>query len=92
MKRILILLGLGVLGALLITSIAYGAYVYLVPEPVVVAPEVTEPAPEAPETPETTAEAEPQTLSYGTVTAALGQTLIFPGMTLSLTELVEDSR
>lgn len=92
MKRTLILLGLGVLGALLVTSVAYGAYVYLVPEPVVVVPEVMGPASEAPETPEAPTETQPQALSYGTVTAALGQTLIFPGITLSLTELIEDSR
>lgn len=92
MKRTLTLLGLGILGALLVTSVAYGAYVYFTPEPVVVTPQVNEPAPETPETPSTPTETPPQALSYGTVTARLGQTLAFPGSTFSLTNIVEDSR
>lgn len=89
MNRTLTLLGLGILGALLVTSVAYGAYIYLAPQPVVVTPEVTEPTPETPEAP---AETPPQSLPYGTVTARLGQTVVFPGITFSLTDIVEDSR
>lgn len=92
MKRTLTLLGIGVLGAILVSSATYGAYVYLTPRPVVVTPEVTKPTQEAPETPDVPVETPLQALSYGTVTARLGQTLVFPGITFSLTDIVEDSR
>lgn len=92
MNRILLLLGLGVLGALVVSSAAYGAYAYLAPKPVVVAPEAVTPTPQSPETPQEPEETLTQPVPYGKVTIRLGQTIEFPNLTLTITEVIEDSR
>lgn len=93
MNRNLTLLGIGILGALVVSLTAYGAYAYLTPKPILVEPRPLEAVPEAPAAPaETPTEVPSRNASYGTVVAKLGEKITFPNLSLTITEVIEDSR
>lgn len=90
MNRLLVTIGIGLLGALVVSATAYGAFVYLAPQPEIVSPAPIEEAPSEPTSPETPEEV--KTAPYGSVTVKLGEEVVFSNLKLTIAQVIEDSR